>query len=56
VPLALHALARLRQQTWCPAEVAMINANRNLDAYAKPWARRCGPTPCPTSPVRWLVF
>lgn len=31
-PLALHALARLRQQTWPPAALA-ISANRHLDAY-----------------------
>lgn len=32
VPLALHALLRLQQQSLPPAEV-MINANRNLSAY-----------------------
>jgi len=32
VPLAAHALARLREQTLVPSQIA-INANRNLDAY-----------------------
>ena len=32
MPLAAHALARLRRQTLVPSQIA-INANRNLDAY-----------------------